>query len=103
MEANKEKEYTCRVCGYLHSRPFYEEGAATSDICPCCGSESGYHDFTPDGVEMNRRRWIRKGAKWHADEWVEKGDKVDKTELKPENWSLEEQLRRIGVDLKDYQ
>ena len=87
-----QQRYTCRVCGYRNEHPFYDEtNLATWMICPCCGRESGYEDSTPESAEMNRRRWIQEGTKWFH------------PELKPENWDLAEQLRRIGVDLKDYQ
>ncbi len=103
-EQQTQQKYVCRVCGYVNKRPFYDEmGLALFEICPCCGSESGYHDFGPGAAERNRRGWIQKGAPWHADEWVEKGVKIDQFDLKPENWDLAEQLRRIGVDLKNYQ
>lgn len=82
------------MCGYRNPdhNPFYsKEGGSEHGICACCGSESGYEDFGPGAAERNRRGWLQKGTKWfHPD-------------LKPENWNLAEQLRRIGVDLKDYQ
>ncbi|MEK7510080.1 MAG: hypothetical protein AAB567_00780 [Patescibacteria group bacterium] len=101
---NNKKKYICRVCGYRNSDAFYDEsGYPEYEICPCCGAESGYQDCTPESAEINRRRWLQEGTPWHADEWVQKGIKLDKFDLKPENWNLEEQLRTIGVQLKDYQ
>jgi len=93
-QTQDEQRYVCRVCGYRNPdhNPFYSEnGGPEYGICACCGRESGYEDTTPEAAEMNRRRWIQEGTKWFH------------PELKPENWDLAEQLRRIGVELKDYQ
>lgn len=42
-------KYNCSVCGYnnLNFKPYYENGYASFQICPCCGFEFGYDDF-PD-------------------------------------------------------
>lgn len=94
MTEQQEQNYICRVCGYRNpdNNPFRDEtGTSIHGICGCCGSESGYEDSIPKSTEMNRRRWIQEGTKWFH------------PELKPENWDLVEQLRQIGIDLKDYQ
>jgi len=91
-EKQTQQRYVCRVCGYVNKRPFYDEmDHAEFDICPCCGCESGIEDSTKEGEQNYRKWWIQEGTKWFH------------PELKPENWNLEEQLRRIEVDLKDYQ
>lgn len=103
MKQQTEQNYICRVCGYRNQRPFYDKmNLAKWEICPCCGGESGYEDSTSESAEVNRRRWIQKGAPWHAEEWAQKGMKVNVSDLKPNNWDLSTQLRNIGVDLQDY-
>jgi hypothetical protein len=34
-------------------------------ICPCCGTEFGYHDAIRSHEEL-RNEWIRSGARWHS-------------------------------------
>ena len=84
------QRYTCPVCGFseLDQPPWNPHtGAPGFDICPCCGCESGYDDATIQAKEKYRKEWIRQGAIWFE------------PKLKPDEWDLSEQLRRIGVDL----
>lgn len=55
-------KYWCTVCGYdgLADPP------ADHNICPCCGTEFGYHDLVVSWEEL-RHRWIVEGAKWFSD------------------------------------
>lgn len=52
--------YTCPVCGYDN----LERPPADYHICPCCGTEFGYDDFTFSHGEL-RKRWIANGMRWH--------------------------------------
>jgi hypothetical protein len=54
-------KYRCPVCGY----------DALSDpprdymVCPCCGTEFGYHDLVHSWEDL-RSRWLAKGAPWFS-------------------------------------
>lgn len=82
----------CTICGYskLREPPRDETRAPSWEICPCCGSESGYHDYQPSAVISNRKKWIENGAHWFDNR------------LKPKDWDLRDQLRGIGVDLDNF-
>lgn len=60
-------KHRCGVCGYpgLEHPPRGSDGAASLEICPCCGFQSGYDDddrgVTP---EAWRARWIEGGMAW---------------------------------------
>ncbi len=80
--------YICRVCGldvyyYYYDPPWTPDNIASDDICPCCGVHFGYEDFTLEGMKEYRKQWLDKGAKWFV------------PKEKPENWSLEEQMKNI--------
>ena len=73
--------YVCPVCGY----PGLVDPPADYNICECCGTEFGYHDFTASHDEL-RRRWIEAGAHWHS-----------RSVPEPPLWSAAVQLRRAGL------
>ena len=75
----------CRVCGYkLKFFPWESDNnTPTFEICPCCGAEFGYDDYTPQSVMAYRENWIKSGSKWFD------------PAKKPDNWSLEKQLHNI--------
>lgn len=79
------KIYFCRVCGlYQEDPPWGISGKDPSrNICPCCGIEFGYEDFSLEAIREKRKQWINRGAKWFC------------PKEKPENWSLEEQMKNI--------
>lgn len=60
----------CLVCGldlveFGADEPWGPTGDLPSfDICPCCGTEFGYEDFTLDAVRASRIRWIGDGRVW---------------------------------------
>jgi hypothetical protein len=80
--APDESNLRCRVCGFRLAEPPWGDDGTTPqyDICPCCGSESGYHDCTPKAARSNREKWINGGAKWFH------------PEMKPRGWILLHQL-----------
>jgi len=83
--------YICAVCGYnqMEYPQWDDKGYPTYAICDCCGFESGFHD---DNLEMTveeyRAEWIEEGANWFSSQVI-----------KPDNWNLNEQLKRINVKL----
>jgi hypothetical protein len=84
--------YICPTCGYSNlERPAWnpDNGAPSYDICPSCGCEFGYDDAKLKARENYREKWIRQGAPWF------------KPELKPNGWSLKQQLLLIGIDLNN--
>lgn len=80
----------CRVCGLdQDENPWGEDNASpTFNICACCGTEFGYHDFTLEGIRAQREEWLAKGAKW----WRPK--------KLPSNWSCEEQMKNISPEYR---
>jgi hypothetical protein len=64
--------FICPVCGYAGlDEPPWVGSSPSDDICPCCGTQFGYHDFETDAdlraarhVEL-RRGWIERGCPWH--------------------------------------
>ena len=85
--SNNKPEYYCRVCGLFQGQnypPWGWDGKCPSfDICECCGIEFGYNDCFLEDVKKARKEWLDKGAPW------------DSPEEKPQNWSLEDQLKNI--------
>ena len=79
------KEYYCRVCGlYNEDKPWeQDDNSPTYEICPCCGVEFGYEDYTIESTIEYRKKWIENGAKWFN------------AKKKPEVWNLEKQLQNI--------
>jgi hypothetical protein len=54
-------KYLCPVCGF-DNMPFPPED---HNICPCCGTEFGYHDLRMSHEEL-RERWASDGASWFS-------------------------------------
>jgi hypothetical protein len=76
--------HICRICGYQSDEPFWLITWWPSfEICPCCWSESWYHDLQQSAIEKNRQRWLEEWYKWF--------DEKEKTK----NWNLEEQMNKI--------
>lgn len=55
------KHHTCPVCGYAEM-PYPPE---SHEICPCCGTEFGYDDFTRSYQEL-RDKWLAGGGAWFS-------------------------------------
>jgi hypothetical protein len=85
------KEHYCRICGlYIEDEPWGEDGyCPTHEICPCCGVEFGYEDYTIESIIEYRNQWIKNGAEW----FIEK--------QRPEDWSLEKQMQNIPSRYKN--
>jgi hypothetical protein len=73
--------YLCPVCGYtkLISPP------KDYTICPSCGTEFGYDDFTTTYDEL-RAAWLAAGAPWFS-----------RHTAPPPNWNPITQLLRAGL------
>jgi hypothetical protein len=82
-------KYICPICGYpnLLEPPCDPSGAASFEICPCCGGELGYNNATIKGLEIYRNQWLATGAHWFDES------------LRPVNWDIQKQLSNIGIDL----
>lgn len=88
----------CPVCGVVNAvqePPWNDEGFASQDICPCCGTHYGEDDWAETEEERKlfffklRKQWIAGGMKW----WGEEDGEPD--ERKPQNWNPGEQLKNI--------
>jgi len=55
------EQQVCPVCGYDE----LEEPPQDFSICPACGTEFGYDDFSMTREEL-RRRWLERGAPWFS-------------------------------------
>jgi rubredoxin len=73
--------YTCPVCGFNK----LEDPPANDEICPSCGTQFGYHDFTRSHAEL-RVRWLANGALWHS-----------RVDPQPPNWNGIRQLFDTGL------
>jgi hypothetical protein len=84
---NKLHFFTCPVCGYpnLSESPYDDNGCASFSVCPCCGTEFGYDDFTAIHAIL-REKWIANGMKWWS-----------KNSLPPDNWNSQEQLKKFLI------
>ncbi|MCU5774495.1 hypothetical protein N5923_11400 [Erwiniaceae bacterium BAC15a-03b] len=89
MDSNSDL-FICRVCGAWQSDPLWGDDGknASFNICDCCGVEFGYEDATQVGLKRFREKWLSNGAKWNNPKY------------RPENWSLEEQLKNIPQEYR---
>lgn len=53
--------FRCPVCAY----PNLKSPPQDDLICPCCGTQFGYDDFTLSHTEL-RMRWIANGYPWFS-------------------------------------
>ncbi len=90
MHKNEDARYFCRVCGLSQGDAPWgdDDETPTFDICDCCGVQFGYEDCTTRGIKKFREEWIKNGAKWF---WPKS---------RPENWSLEEQLKKVPPEYR---
>jgi len=77
----RSMKFLCPVCGYWNlPRP-----AADDLICPCCGTQFGYHDYAISHDAL-RHQWIHAGARWHS-----------RVHASPPGWDAQMQLIRSGL------
>lgn len=55
---------------------------------PCCATEDGLEDVTPDTARTAREIWLAKGAPWF------------KPKRRPLGWDLDEQLANVPADYR---
>jgi transposase-like protein len=77
--------FQCPVCGYygLEEEP-YDEGCASFEICPSCGTQFGYEDVSKSHEEL-RQAWIEDGSRWWS-----------KNIEPPRNWNPRQQLASLN-------
>lgn len=75
--------HLCPVCSYTMDHPPIDYA-----ICPCCGTEFGYHTAGRT-LEEIRREWIRAGAKWWSP-----------TDVPPTDWNPIKQLLEAGLNVR---
>ncbi len=81
MEAANADTFTCPVCAYdALIRP-----PCDYMICPCCGTEFGYDDFSATHEELCAE-WLAKGAPWFS-----------KKTPPPPGWEPKAQLQRAAM------
>lgn len=80
-----DDRFICPVCGYdqLDEAPYDNMGCASFDICPCCGTQYGYHDANTSYLVL-RKKWIANGMQWWSD-----------SAEKPKHWDPVKQLKNI--------
>ncbi len=83
--------YICPICGFdkLFEPPFDKFSCGSFEICPCCGTEFGYHLLNSDMQKIIslRKAWINNGmifkkkeripAIWKANEQIKNLEKID--------------------------
>lgn len=89
---SKDRQMGCPVCGYPDFQAFDDCGLTTYEICPSCGSQSGY-DYSERSVETDflklRRSWVNdRGAKWYS------------SNSSPDGWDAHEQMRDAGLSIQ---
>ncbi|MBI1866544.1 MAG: hypothetical protein HYS02_02130 [Candidatus Staskawiczbacteria bacterium] len=87
----------CPVCGLDLGFKAWNKGMPRDDeICPCCGTQFGYHDSIWDKDpfihKTLRQKWIDEGMKWWS--------KDDKYHPQPQNWDPKKQLENIPKEFR---
>ena len=85
----------CRVCGLRITSedpdqlPWGRDGKSPGwSACPCCATEDGFEDVTPDTARTMREIWLAKGAPWF------------KGKRRPPGWDLEAQLANVPAEYR---
>ena len=80
----------CPICGYQQFVALEDNGSPSDEICPSCGSQSGYTYFSEvsdEHLENVRSDWVHK----------EKGKWWSSRVAPPPGWTAESQMRRAGI------
>lgn len=75
---------SCPVCGYR-----MDEDPSDYAICPCCGTEFGYHTAARRHSDL-RKEWLRSGGMWWSP-----------VDPKPNGWNPYVQLIHAGIGVAD--
>ena len=80
----------CRICGYEYEEPQWgpDGQCPLYEICPCCGVESGYEDYTPLSAHAYRKVWLTKGTNWFMPKY------------RPAEWDLLRQMSNIPQEFR---
>lgn len=91
---DKNKFY-CRICGLeqLEAPWGDDDKTANFEICGCCGCEFSCDDYNIDVIREYRKQWLSGKLKWQNN--VSYFNSWFRSNIKPNNWSLEEQLKQI--------
>ncbi len=91
---DKNKFY-CRICGLeqLEAPWGDDDKTANFEICGCCGCEFGCDDYNIDIIREYRKQWLSGKLKWQNN--VSYFNSWFRSSIKPNNWSLEKQLKQI--------
>ena len=91
---DKNKFY-CRICGLeqLEAPWGDDDKTANFEICGCCGCEFGCDDYNIDVIREYRKQWLSGKLKWQNN--VSYFNSWFRSSIKPNNWSLEKQLKQI--------
>ncbi len=85
--ARPDAPHLCFVCGLAFEpgdEPWGPDGLyPTYFICPCCGVEFGYEDWTLESVRRFRAEWQAGGMAWN------------RPEERPAKWDAMSQLGQI--------
>jgi len=81
----KLQKFLCPVCGFNMDDP-----PANYNICPSCGTEFGYDDFSRKH-EALRDEWVKAGARWFS-----------KYQKEPANWNPISQMAVAGISVEQY-
>lgn len=80
--------YICLICGFdkLYEPPYDKYSCASFEICPCCGTEFGYHIVHPnqEKITLLKEKWIKNGMIFNNNNRI------------PLNWSSSEQLKNLN-------
>lgn len=86
--------YLCPVCRFSLDFEPWRGDLPSDEICPCCGTQFGYHDFAGGKVENRpakhaelRHNWIKSGKPW-----------IGASEEKPPTWDPQRQLLDSGFE-----
>lgn len=74
------KFFQCTVCGF----PSLPNKPADHEICPSCGTQFGYDDYTTSHAEL-RAKWLAAGANFFI------------KALEPHKWNPYRQLQEAGL------
>lgn len=88
---NKDRRTGCPVCGYPDVQAFDDYGLTTFEICPSCGSQSGY-DYSERSNDTDflrlRRSWVmERGSRWFS------------SAPAPEGWNAEKQMSKARLSV----
>ncbi len=92
MSESHPPDMGCLLCGYQDYQAF-ENGVTLFEVCPCCGSQSGY-TYSGKGDETAHLEAVR--ANWFHTEHARWWSSLMPT---PPNWDAKDQLLTARIPL----